>query len=229
MLIGGFQKSTLIDYPGKVACIIFTQGCVFRCKFCHNPELVNPKLFQRTIDEKVIFEFLEKRVGKLEAVVITGGEPTMHSDLLDVIKKIKALGYLVKLDTSGYLPNTVKELINNNLLDYIAMDIKAPLNKYESIVTIKAQINRIKESIELIKNSGVDYEFRTTILKELHSIDDIQEIAKEISGAKLYSLQKFIASKTLDPQMMNATTYNDDEFQEMKKRAETYVAKCIIR
>ncbi|HEC86320.1 MAG TPA: anaerobic ribonucleoside-triphosphate reductase activating protein, partial [Thermoplasmatales archaeon] len=137
MIIGGFQRFSLIDYPGKICAIIFTQGCNFRCPYCHNPELVNPKLFQEPIDENDIFRFLEMRKGKLDAVEITGGEPTLQPDLIEFMRKIKAMGFLIKLDTNGTNPEVVEKIIKNKLVDYIAMDVKAPLEKYEKVVRAK--------------------------------------------------------------------------------------------
>ena len=227
MKIGGFQKVSLIDYPGKICAIVFTQGCNFRCPYCHNPELVDQKLFTESISEDEIFSFLEKRKGKLDAVEITGGEPTLHNDLLDFIKKLKDMGFLVKLDTNGSFPDIVKKAIS--LIDYIAMDVKSPLEKYHEITRSNVDIKNIKRSIELIISSGIDYELRTTIVKSLLSKDDIIEIGKLIEGAKLYVLQKFVGSKTLNPDFIEEKTYSDEELEEMKRELEKYVQKCIIR
>lgn len=210
----GLQKTTFIDYPEKIACIVFTQGCNFRCGYCHNPELFENK--EPLISLEAFFEFLKKRQGKLDGVVVTGGEPTLQKDLKDFIKNIKKLGFLVKLDTNGTNPQILEELINENLLDYIAMDIKAPIDKYEIIVNCNVNIDNIKKSIELIKNSEVDYEFRTTVLKSQLSYGDFEKIGEMISGAKKYYLQKFIASKILDENLMNEKTYSDEEFEEIK-------------
>ncbi len=212
--LAGLQKTTFIDYPEKIACIVFTQGCNFRCGYCHNPELFENK--EPLISLEAFFEFLKKRQGKLDGVVVTGGEPTLQKDLKDFIKNIKKLGFLVKLDTNGTNPQILEELINENLLDYIAMDIKAPIDKYEIIVNCNVNIENIKKSIELIKNSGVDYEFRTTVLKSQLSYDDFEKIGEMISGAKKYYIQKFIASKILDENLMNEKTYSDEEFEEIK-------------
>ena len=212
--LAGLQKTTFIDYPEKIACIVFTQGCNFRCGYCHNPELFENK--EPLISLEAFFEFLKKRQGKLDGVVVTGGEPTLQKDLKDFIKNIKKLGFLVKLDTNGTNPQILEELINEKLLDYVAMDIKAPIDKYEIIVNCNVNIENIKKSIELIKNSGVDYEFRTTVLKSQLSYDDFEKIGKTISGAKKYYLQKFIASKILDENLMNEKTYSDEEFEEIK-------------
>lgn len=208
--IAGLQKTTFIDYPEKIACIVFTQGCNFSCGYCHNPELFEHK--EPALSVQAFFEFLNKRKGKLDGVVITGGEPTLHKDLKEFIKSIKDLGFLVKLDTNGTNPDLLQELFNQNLLDYVAMDIKAPLNKYEQVTRVNVNIEKIQKSINLIKNSGIDYEFRTTVVKSQLSVDDLKQITELIKGAKKYYLQKFLPTKTLDESMMSETSYNDEEF-----------------
>ncbi len=229
MLIGSLQKFSLIDYPGKICAIVFTQGCNFRCPYCHNPELVRPELFDEPIDVRNVLSFLETRVGKLDAVEITGGEPTLQKDLMDFIRKIKEMGFLVKLDSNGSNPNILENLINEGLVDYIAMDVKAPLNKYKDIIKVDIDTEKIKKSIEIIKNRAPDYEFRTTVVKSLLSKDDIEEIAKTIRGSKLYVLQKFIPSKTLDPKFVTRETYTDEKLRKLAKKLENYVDKCIVR
>ena len=188
--IGGFQKSTLIDYPGKIAAIVFTQGCNFRCGYCHNPELLDLKSDSK-LSVQYILDFLKTRKGKLDGVVITGGEPTMQAGLYEFIKSVKSLGFLVKLDTNGSNPETIKKLVSDSLIDYIAMDIKAPLEKYKSIVGVGIDTDKIKQSIEIIMNSGIEYEFRTTVVKSLLSFDDILKMGEMIKGADKYYLQKF--------------------------------------
>lgn len=229
MKIGGLQKFSLIDYPDKVACVVFTQGCNFRCPYCHNPELVKPEMFLESLNEEEFFDFLKERKGKLDAVVITGGEPTLQYDLIEFIKKIRDLGFLIKLDTNGSNPGMLKEIIDQKLVNYVAMDIKAPLDKYESIAGTKTDIKKIKQSIELIKNSGIDYEFRTTVVKNMLSPKDLKQIGEEIKGAKKYFLQKFISSKAVDEKMLNETTYTDEEFKELEKQLNKLVAKCLSR
>lgn len=194
MKIGGLQKVTLIDYPGKVACTVFLSGCNFRCPFCYSPELVLPEEIKRhpAIEEKVFFNFLLEKKGLLDACVICGGEPTINGEeLVDFCKKIKEMGFLIKLDTNGSNPDILNKVIP--FIDYIAMDIKAPLDdRYKDFSGIDC-LEKIKESIELIKRSGLDYEFRTTITS--HSIDDILEIANYIAPAKKYFLQRFVNEK----------------------------------
>jgi pyruvate formate lyase activating enzyme len=227
MRIGGLEKSTLIDYPGKVACILYTIGCNFRCPYCHNPELVDETASE--IPLSTIWNFLEDRKGLLDGVVITGGEPTIHEDLPDVIKKIKEMGFQVKLDSNGTRPAMLKRLIKEKLVDYIAMDIKAPLEVYTYTVGRPVLPETLRQSIEIIKNSGMDYEFRTTVVKKLLSFEDIEQIGKEIRGAKTYYLQKFSGGKILNPQFRHKTTYTDLEFMQLRDMMRHYVGFCGIR
>jgi len=229
MIIGGFQKFSLIDYPDKICAIVFTQGCNLRCPYCHNPELINLKSSQYIISKEEVFSFLEKRKGKLDALEVTGGEPTLQRDLLEFLKKIKDMGYLIKLDSNGSHPEAVEKAIKLKIADYLAMDVKAPLKKYREVTHSKVDISKIKNSIELIMNSGLDYELRTTIAKSQLCKEDIIEIGKLIKGAKLYVLQKFIPSKTLNPEFLNETTYSDKEFKYLKSALEGYVVNCLVR
>jgi pyruvate formate lyase activating enzyme len=229
MKIGGYVKSSLIDYPGKIASVIFTQGCVFRCKFCHNAELVIPELFKETLLKADIINHLKERQGKLDGVVISGGEPTIQKDLLEVMKIIKSLGYLVKLDTMGYFPDVVEKAINEKVVDYIAMDIKAPFAKYSEVTGYPIDISRIKRSIKLIKNCSIDYEFRTTAPTLLLSRDDLITIAKEIKGAKHYYLQQFKAFKTLDLKLLNTPTYSIEELHKISEYISQNYTSCSVR
>lgn len=220
--LAGLQKTTFIDYPEKIACIVFTQGCNFRCGYCHNPELFENK--EPVLSVPAFFEFLNKRKGKLDGVVITGGEPTLHGkDLIEFIKEVKLLGFLVKLDTNGTHPDVLQELLNENLLDYIAMDIKAPLAKYKTITQTDIDTKIIKKSIDMIMNSGVDYEFRTTIVKSQLSVEDLRQIGELIQGAKRYYMQKFLATKILDETLMSEESYTDEEFKNLRTILEEYV------
>lgn len=229
MKIGGFQEFSLIDYPGKLCAIVFTQGCNFRCPYCHNPELVDPERFTKPVSEDYIFSFLEKRKDKLDAVEITGGEPTLHRDLADFIAKIKSMGFLIKLDSNGTNPEVVETLIKNNMVDYLAMDVKAPLEKYGQAVGAEVDTKKIKKSIELIKRSGLEHEFRTTIVRGHLSPEDIVQIGKLLEGASLYILQKFVPSKTLDPEFSQKETYSKEEFIELRDKIKKYVKECMIR
>lgn len=195
MNIAGVQKVTLLDYPGKVACEIFTQGCNFECPFCQNSSLI-PITNTGEFSEEEIFEYLVLRKKILDGVVITGGEPTVQKDLKGFIKKIKDLGLLVKLDTNGGNPKVLQELIDEDLVDYVAMDIKNIFNKYNITAGKKINLDNIKKSIEILKASKIDYEFRTTIIKEMHSLDDIISICKLVGNAKYY-LQNFEDSENV--------------------------------
>lgn len=227
MKIGGLEKTTLIDYPGKVACMIYTVGCNFRCPYCHNPELVDETA--EIIDSETIFAFLKERKPLLDGVVITGGEPTLHDDLIEFLKRIKDLGYLIKLDSNGTRPEMIKEILSLNLVDYIAMDMKSPLEKYSQQVARPVNTENIQESIRLIMKSNVEYEFRTTVVKSLLSEQDILSIAQSIRGAKKYYLQKFIPTKILNPQLIRKATYSIEEFEHLKNIVSPYVHYCGIR
>ncbi len=227
MKIGALQKFSLIDYPNEICAIIFTVGCNFRCPYCHNPELVTGST--NGIEEKELFEFLKKRTGRLTAVSITGGEPTIHKDLPVVIKKIKELGYKVKLDTNGTNPDAIDELIGFSLIDYIAMDIKAPFEKYDRVTNVKCKIDDIRRSIDIIKKSNINYEFRTTVVEGLLSKEDVLKIAKSIKGAKVYFIQRFIPSKTLNKAYMNKSSITNDELDEIKKDVSMYFDRFGIR
>lgn len=227
-IIGGVQKSSLIDFPHKIAAIVFTQGCNFRCGYCHNAELIEFSLKSK-FGYNEFFEFLETRKGKLDGVVITGGEPTLQSSLREFIVKIKSMGFEVKLDTNGSNPEVLGKLIGENLLDYIAMDIKAPFEKYCEISGVEVNIENIKKSVELIMNSGVDYEFRTTVIKSQLSFEDFEKIGEQIKGAKKYYLQKFVPSKIYDKTLENEKTYTDEEFSEICEKLKKYVGVVGVR
>jgi pyruvate formate lyase activating enzyme len=250
VILGGLQKTTLLDFPGKIAATVFICGCNFRCPWCYNPELVLPKRIksQPKIPEKYFFDFLKKRKGLLEGVCITGGEPTLNRDLPKFVKKIKKLGYLVKLDTNGSEPEMLKKLITENLLDYLAMDIKAPLglnfqlptsnfklnsnsqiSKYQKATGVKINREKIKKSIEIIKNSDIEYEFRTTIVPTIQKKEDILEIAREISPAKRYILQNFRPEKTIDPKFEKIKPYSKEYLVKIQKAIFSHFEVCQIR
>ena len=205
-------------------------GCNFRCPFCYNTNLVSRLNKRDIIPPADIFEFLKRRKNVLDAVVITGGEPSRHADLPEFIKKIKDLGFLVKLDTNGTNPLMLKKLIQDKLIDYLAMDIKGPLPKYSKIVNVKVRKKKIRESIKIIMNSNLPYEFRSTILSALHSGEDVEKMAKLIKGAKKYYLQKFQATGDLNNQEFNNyKSYTDKEMKKLCKIAGKYVEKCFMR
>jgi pyruvate formate lyase activating enzyme len=234
MQISGIKKSTLLDYPGKVATLIFTSGCNLRCGYCHNREFVLPeeikKIKKSFISEEIFFRFLRSRIGFLDGVVICWWEPTIHRDLADFCMKIKDLWFLVKLDTNGTRPNIIKKLLKQNLVDYVAMDIKHGLSgsQYSDIVWIKIENEIFQSSIDIIKNYAPNYEFRTTVIWWIHTSETIEEIAKNIEWAKQYYLQNYRDGHTLDPDFEGASV-TSSELIEWQKIAKKYVEKCRIR
>lgn len=230
MILGGYQKLTLIDYPGKIATTVFTVGCSFCCPFCHNPELVDSRQF--TVHgklEKEFFDFLKKRKGKIEGVCITGGEPTIQKDLIDFIKKIKKLGFKIKLDTNGSRPDVLKKLLDAKLLDFVAMDIKNSLKRYNKTIGNNVDTDRIKLSVDLIKNSRLPYEFRTTVVPGIHTEKDFDDIAKWIKGARAYYLQEYREIKILDPKLKKKTKGKTIDLEKIKEKIEKNFGKMGIR
>lgn len=195
MLISGLNKTTLLDYPGCVAATVFTGGCNFCCPFCHNSGLVLTPFKEEALSEKEVLNFLEKRKNVLKGVCITGGEPTLQGDLPDFLARVREIGYRVKLDTNGYQPKVLKKLMEKGLLDYVAMDIKNCPDKYALTAGMDNaagfEIERIKESVELLIGGNIKYEFRTTVVKELHTVEDMVRIGQWIKGCDGYYLQKF--------------------------------------
>lgn len=232
MNITGWQKTSLIDYPGKIATILFTQGCPWRCGYCHNPELsafIKPDV--KLIDVEEIFKFLAKRRELLDGLVITGGEPTLQADLIDFLQEIKQRFSLpIKLDSNGVNPTVLEKIIKQKLVDYLAMDIKAPLADYATVVNTSVVAENIKKSIELIMTSGLDYEFRSTILPHLHNQQKILAMAQMIKGAKNYYLQKFrVSGPLLDPQFANLPAFSDQVMTELQTLCAPYVQNCRLR
>lgn len=195
MRIGGWQKVSLIDYPGMVSTVVFTVGCNFRCRYCHNAKLISKKC--QAIDLAEWWGWLENRKGKLDAVVVSGGEPTLQTDLVEFILRIKKIGYKVKLDSNGTNPAMLAGLIALNLLDYIAMDIKAPWEKYRMVTGVDYDMKKIRQSADLIINSGIDHEFRTTYVEGLLKPDDLKLIIGQLKGARKYYLQNFVYSEDI--------------------------------
>jgi len=251
MQICGLQKVTLIDFPGRIAATVFLCGCNLRCPWCYTKELVLPKMvkLQPKISEKSFFNFLKTRQGLLAGIVICGGEPTIHKDLPNFVKKIKELGYLIKLDTNGSNPEMLKKLIRggtksiakrdplssltsfpqsgSSLIDYVAMDVKLPKERYQKILGIDAK--KIEKSIKILKNSGINHEFRTTVVPTILDKEDIVKIAKWLSPAKKYYLQNFRPEKTIDPKFEKLRPYPDEDISEMQKAAAPFFEICEIR
>ena len=228
MNIQGLQKLTLLDFPGKMACTIFTAGCDLRCPFCHNRSLVINPPAESEFSEDEIFSFLKKRKGILEGVAITGGEPLMQADIEDYIIKIRELGYSVKLDTNGTFPARLKSLVEKGLVDYVAMDVKSSESGYPSCVGIGGfKTDKINESIEFLKSDKVDYEFRTTVAKGLHSKEDSEQLGKWIQGAKRHFLQAFTDSGDLIG--FGLEPFSKAEMLEMCEIMKKYVSSCEVR
>lgn len=230
MLISGIKKTTLLDYPGKVSCIIFTAGCNLRCQYCHNSEFVLPekiKLIKDFIPEEIFFNFLKTKIWLLDGVVICWGEPTLQKDLEPFCQKIKDMWFLVKLDTNWQNPEILKKLLEKNLLDYIAMDIKWDYENLEDLIW-KYDKQKYFESIKLIKNSDIDGEFRTTLIKNYHSLDDFETVVKQITGAKKYFLQNYKWGNTLQEDF-DGKSFLSWELIDFKNIALQYVEKCTIR
>ncbi len=229
MMIGGLQKFSLIDYPGKISAIIFTIGCNFRCSYCYNQDLVIPSKFRKDIPIDEIYDFLESRKGKLDAICITGGEPTLHNDLTEFIRNIKKMGFLVKLDSNGTRPEVLENLIQENLVDYFAMDIKAPFSKYRDVVNYSLNTDNIKKSIDIIMNSGIDYEFRTTIEKSMLTENDIFEIVDQIIGAKKYYLQMFRNTDPNNSEFNKFSSYSKLELENLILKFKDKLEFCQVR
>jgi len=227
LIIKGVQKLSLIDYPGRVACTLFTFGCNFRCPYCHNPELVVDD-GTPPVPEGEVLRFLEERKGFLDGVCITGGEPTLHDDLPDFIRRVKGLGYSVKLDTNGTNPEMLRGLIVEKLVDYIAMDVKAPLEKYESVVRVNVDASKIAESVEIVR-AFPEHEFRTTVVPELLRREDIVAIAEWLRGARRFFIQQFKPTKTLDKTFLEKQVYQAGELEKICGEIKLFFEVCKIR
>lgn len=232
MQIGGIQKSSLIDYPGKVSSVIFCSGCNFDCPYCHNPGLVaGQSSCPDQLDMNAVSGFLDQRRNFLDGVVVSGGEPTLQPDLVDLCRKIKEFGFPVKLDTNGSRPRVLQHLIEADLVDYIAMDLKTDPVLYRSFIQADCRPDPLVDSIALIMDCGVDYEFRTTCVKPIVTARTIENILQLIAGAKLYALQRFRNGDVLHPEFFNNSQceYSAEQMLQLKALAEQAVDKCIIR
>lgn len=231
MKIGGLQKLSLIDFPGRISATVFLIGCNFQCSYCQNPELVDPKKIKKQpiINQAEFFKFLNIRKDFLEGVCITGGEPTIHKELFNFIKKIKQKGFLVKLDTNGSNPEMLKKLLDAKLLDFIAMDIKAGQSNYNKVTSKKIDLLKIKKSIDLIKKSKVDYEFRITVVPSLIKKKDIEEIGKWLKGIKKFALQGFQNKKVLDKALEKIKPYSEKVLKDFQKILKKYIKEVELR
>jgi len=232
MVFGGLQKNSLIDYPGKISCVLFTSGCNFDCPYCHNPELAKGcAKYSPFSTEKGVYDFLDSRKAFLDGVVISGGEPTLQKDLVSLCEKVKNMGYPVKLDTNGSRPRVIKQLIDNGLVDYIAMDIKTDPFNYSPLIKKDCKPDNIISSIRIIMESELPYEFRTTCIKPIVNKHVIESISRRIKGAMLYVLQQFQNTDVLHPEFFqeNEESYGCDELFHLKSIAQPWVQTCIIR
>jgi pyruvate formate lyase activating enzyme len=230
MIIGGLQKTSLIDFPGKVSCVCFVSGCNFRCPYCHNPDLVHHP-GKAWVDESSFFAFIRERQGFLDGVVISGGEPTLQNDLPVFVNRIRREGYAVKLDTNGSRPRMIRELVEKGLLDYIAMDIKTDPSLYPLYMQRDIDPEHIRGSVKLIMASGVPYEFRTTCVRPIVVAETVETIGRLIQGCFLYVLQQFSQTRVLQPDFFKnrEVGYDQEEMNRLKAVAEPWVGKCIVR
>lgn len=230
LLVSGFVKTSMIDYPGHICSIIFLGRCNFRCGYCHNPDLVTrPDKIPR-FDIDSIFNFLEKKKNWITAVCVTGGEPTLQKQLPEFLKRLKDINLKIKLDTNGTNPEMLKKMIKQKLVDYIAMDIKASKDNYQKATKVKVNIKNIEESIDLIKSSDLDYEFRTTITPDLIDEKEIEKITRWLKkDTKTYCLQQFVPVKVLDEKYLDIDPYLKPDLEKMKKIAEKTISKVELR
>lgn len=226
MHIAGLQKMTLLDYPGKIACTVFLPGCNLRCPFCHNASLVLPERLQPLMTQEELLDFLSTRVRKLDGVCVTGGEPTLHHDLPDLLRQIRSLGFSVKLDTNGTRPKMLQAILDEGLADYVAMDIKNSPAKYAGTCGGADVLSDVQESIRLLMDSGVDYEFRTTVLHPWHTPEDLAAIGRWITGAKRYYLQAFVDSGDL---IGSGEALNETEMQTLLHAVTPYIPNAQLR
>ena len=228
MKIGGFQKTTLLDYPEQISSIIWTVGCNFNCPFCYNVDVVNKTA--KTISEEEVFSYLQKRKNVIDGLVISGGEPFLQKDIISFCEKVKKMGYLVKIDTNGTFPEKLKQILDKKLVDYIAMDVKAPKKKYSDLAGKKVDIKKIQKSIDIIRESGVDYEFKTTFVPGLLTKNDIKEIGKWLDGSEKYFIQQFKNNiPTLSSNLQTTKSYSEEELLDALEEVKPFFKYCDIR
>lgn len=230
MEIKGFIETSLVDWDGMVSCVLFLPGCNFRCPFCHNHLLVrNPERLE-TVPWERVERYLADKKEWIDGVVVTGGEPTIHRDLGEALSRIRAAGAKVKLDTNGYRPADLGKLFSDNLVDYVAMDVKAPLDvSYSRAAGVEVDASIIKRSIDLILGSGLPHEFRTTVVPGLHNLDSTERIGREIKGAQKWALQQFVPLQADDQALRSLVPLAESELVEMRNRGAAFVEKCLIR
>ncbi len=230
MNLRGWVKTSLIDYPGHIATVLFTGGCNFRCPMCHNAELVLRPASLPAVSEQDVWDFLGRREGLIDGVVITGGEPTLQDDLLPFVRRVREHGLDVKLDTNGYRPDVLEALLDERLVDFVAMDVKAPPETYALLAgRNRLAWERVARSIDLLRDESAAYEFRTTMLPGLLDADDVADIARRLEGATRYVLQQFRPQGTLDPDLEDVTPYPPARLETMADRARRWVAQVEVR
>jgi pyruvate formate lyase activating enzyme len=227
--IVGLQRLSLVDYPGRLCSTIFTAGCNFRCPYCFNVEIVLEPNKLASISEEEALELLRARRGFIDGVCIGGGEPTLHGALPAFIRRVKLLGLKVKLDTNGSRPRMLRRLLEDELLDYVAMDVKAPLGRYPEVAGARVDVEAIRESIRILRRGRVDHEFRTTIVPGILTMEDVREIAKTLTGSKRYVLQQFRPGKTLDPRLRDVEPYPEEALLRLRDEVAPYFSECKVR
>ena len=226
MHIAGIQKLSLLDYPGKVACTVFLSGCNLRCPYCHNAELISPRYVGERISQTGLMDFLDSRAGKIDGVCISGGEPTLYPGLLEMIKAIRKKGFSVKLDTNGTNPEMLKKLIDESLIDYVAMDIKNSRMRYDETCGAKV-LPQAEKSVRLLMNGNIDYEFRTTVCKPPHTVNDMKDIGLWLQGAKRYFIQQFVDSGNVSKK--NLTPFSPEEMKQLENAILPYIPNTRVR
>ena len=229
MKIGGLHKASLIEFPGKVSAVVFVQGCNFRCPFCYNPELVEPGCFEPPIPWEDVAAFLGRRRRLLGGVTFTGGEPLLQEDLAERMAEVRSLGFAVKLDTNGSLPETLARLLKTGLLDAVAMDIKGAPARYGEIARVPVDVATVRESVRLVRKSAAWHEFRTTALKRFLSDEDAREIAALVSGARRFAFQRFRPARTLDPAFAGEEPCPEADLERYRRIVAGHVGDCIVR
>lgn len=229
MIIGGLQRFSLSDFPGRIACIVFTRGCNFRCPYCHNPELVDPAVSSQSIAEEEVLGLLARREGKIEGVVATGGEPTVHAGLPAFLGKVKAMGLAVKLDTNGSAPRVLRDLLKAGLVDYVAMDIKASPDSYEAAAGVPVNSEDLRKSVETIVSSGVPHELRMTFLESLVPLEEMEGVSKLARGCRLFVVQAFQPSKTLDPRMLEEPRPSPRKLEQVRGMLQDLGLPAVVR
>lgn len=229
MNVRGILKTSLVDYPGKLSTVLFFGGCNFACGYCHNPELVLDKNNPEVLPVTDVLEFIKKRASLIDAIVITGGEPTLSKDLASFLQRIKEIPLFIKIDTNGSNPEVIEKLLSKGLLDYAAVDVKTSPEKYKFVTGKNVDFNKIKNTIDLVKKSGIDYELRTTCIPEFVVLDDFKKISNQVSAIKKYYLQQFVNKVTLDSSLMQYQPYSASVLNEFRELVKTFADICEIR